>query len=183
MEEVNWWNVYSKVWVKSNALKIRSVCLGIRVFLSHLFGRQLCPSPHQCFSTGVPRNLRVPRVLAAMGSVEKDQNCLGWNSQTQFYVVVAVPLFHSRIWFHEQRKNLRKVPLQQKGWKTLPYTSLSRQRYFRNPSQNPLEQRKEVTFDRGLANIRAPVVLGFYCPSSQSLIEKTLHEITVNNKG
>jgi len=40
-----------------------------------------------------------------------------------------------------------------------------------------------MTFDSRLANIRAPVVRGLYCPSSQILIEKTLHEITVNSQG
>ena len=108
--------------------------------------------------------------------------CLVWNSQPQFCADVAIPLFHSCIGFHEQRKKLRKVPLQQKGWKTLPYTFLSRQRYFRHPSQTFFEQRKDMTFDRRLANIRAPVVLDLYCPSSQSLIKMTLHEITVYNQ-
>ena len=44
-------------------------------------------------STGFPRSLRVLRV-AARGSAETDQNCLGRNSQTQFYAVVAIPPFH-----------------------------------------------------------------------------------------
>jgi len=43
----------------------------------------------QCFSTGVPRNFRVPQV-AAGGSPETDWNCLGRNSQPQFYAVVAM---------------------------------------------------------------------------------------------
>jgi len=47
----------------------------------------------QCFSTGVPRNLRVPRVAARV-STETDQNSLGRNSQPQFYVAVAIPLLH-----------------------------------------------------------------------------------------
>ena len=76
-----------------------------------------------CFSTGVPRNLRVPRV-AARGSAETDLICLGRNSQPQFYAVVAIPLFHSYIGFHDQRKHLRKVPLQQKGWKILMYAHM-----------------------------------------------------------
>jgi len=51
----------------------------------------------QCFSTGAPRNLRVPRV-AARGSVETDRNCLGRNSQPQFYPVVAVYTPGSLYW-------------------------------------------------------------------------------------
>ena len=43
----------------------------------------------QCFSTGVPRNLRVPR-LAARGAAETDWNCLGRNPQPQFYPVAAI---------------------------------------------------------------------------------------------
>jgi len=43
----------------------------------------------QCFSTGVPRNLRVPRV-AARGSAETDRNYLGRNLQLRFYGVVAI---------------------------------------------------------------------------------------------
>ena len=42
----------------------------------------------QCFSTKVPR-------LAAKGSAETDQSCLGWNLQLLFYADVAMPLFHS----------------------------------------------------------------------------------------
>jgi len=48
----------------------------------------------QCFSTGVARNLRVPRV-AVRGHAETDRICLGRNSQPQFYAVVAMPLFHT----------------------------------------------------------------------------------------
>jgi len=40
-----------------------------------------------------------------------------------------------------------------------------------------------MTFDSILANTRAPVVRGLYCPSPQNLIKKALHEITVNNQG
>jgi len=40
-----------------------------------------------------------------------------------------------------------------------------------------------MTFDHRLPNIRAPVVRGLYCPSSQNLIKKALHEITVNSQG
>jgi len=39
----------------------------------------------QCFSTRVPRNFRVPRVAAR----ETERNCLGQNSQTQFYAVLT----------------------------------------------------------------------------------------------
>jgi len=39
-----------------------------------------------------------------------------------------------------------------------------------------------MTFDRTLPNIRAPVVCGLYCPSSQNRIKKVLHEIAVNIK-
>jgi len=40
-----------------------------------------------------------------------------------------------------------------------------------------------MTFDGRLANIRAAVVHVLHCPSSQNLIKKALHEITVNNQG
>jgi len=43
---------------------------------------------YQCFSTEVPRNLRVPRE-AARGSAETDRDCQGRNSPPQFYAVVA----------------------------------------------------------------------------------------------
>ena len=36
-----------------------------------------------------------------------------------------------------------------------------------------------MTFDRRLANITGPLVQGLYCLSSQKLIKKALHEITV----
>jgi len=39
-----------------------------------------------------------------------------------------------------------------------------------------------MTFDGRIASIRAPVVHGLYCPSSQNLM-KGLHEITVNTAG
>jgi len=32
-------------------------------------------------------------------------------------------------------------------------------------------------------SVRAPVVFGLYCPSSQNLIKKILHELTVNSQG
>jgi len=62
-----------------------------------------------------------------------------------------------------------------------PYTFLSRQSHFPHPSQKSFEQRKEITFDRRLANITAPVVRGLYCPP-QNLIQKTLQDITANVK-
>jgi len=49
-----------------------------------------CVSGHavdQCFSTGVLRNLRVPR-MAARGFAEWDRNCLERNSQPQLYAVI-----------------------------------------------------------------------------------------------
>jgi len=58
------------------------------------------------------------------------------------------------------------------------------------PRQTKLSQlkviwtRKEMTFDDRSANISAPVVCGLYVlPSSQNLIKKALHEITVNSQG
>jgi len=39
-----------------------------------------------------------------------------------------------------------------------------------------------MTFDRRLANITDPVVRGLHCPSTQNLIQKALHEITVNSQ-
>ena len=53
---------------------------------------------------------------------------------------------------------------------------------FPPPSQKSFEQRKEMTFDRRLANIAAPVVRGIYCPS-QNVVKKALNEITVNSQG
>jgi len=61
----------------------------------------------------VPRNLRVPRV-AARGSAETDQSCPGGKIRKH----------HSLPGFHEQRKHLPKVALQQKGWKTLAWPFL-----------------------------------------------------------
>jgi len=40
-----------------------------------------------------------------------------------------------------------------------------------------------MTFDGRLANVRAPVVRGLYCHSSQNLIKKALHEITLSSQG
>jgi len=53
------------------------------------YRKLICEAQNQCFSTVVPRNLRVPRV-AAIGSAETDRNCLGRNSQPQFYATVAI---------------------------------------------------------------------------------------------
>jgi len=50
-----------------------------------------------------------------------------------------------------------------------PYTFLSSRSCFLHPSQKPLEQRKEMTFERRLANITVPVVRGLYCPSLKIL--------------
>jgi len=41
-----------------------------------------------------------------------------------------------------------------------PYTLLSRQTHFPHSSQKSFEQRKELTIDRKVANITAPVVCG-----------------------
>jgi len=41
-----------------------------------------------------------------------------------------------------------------------PYTFLARQSHFRQLSQKSFEQRKEMTFDCGLANIGAAAVRG-----------------------
>jgi len=54
---------------------------------------------HQCFSTGVPRNLRVQSVVA-MGSAETNRNCLGRNLQPQFYAVVAIYTSGSQTFLH-----------------------------------------------------------------------------------
>jgi len=54
---------------------------------------------------------------------------------------------------------------------------------FPHPSQNSLEQRKEITFDRRLPYVTDLVFRGFYCPSSENLMEKALHEITANSQG
>jgi len=65
----------------------------------------------------------------------------------------------------------------------IPYTFLARQSHFRHEGQKPSEQRKGMTFDGRLANVKIPVVRGLYYPSSQNLIKKALHEITVNSQG
>jgi len=39
-----------------------------------------------------------------------------------------------------------------------------------------------MTFDRRLANVADRVVRGLYCSSTQNLIQKALHEITVNSQ-
>ena len=62
-------------------------------------------------------------------------------------------------------------------------TFLARQRHFRHPRRRPSEHRKEMIFDGRLANVRALVVRGIYCPSSQNVIKKALLEITVNSQG
>jgi len=45
-------------------------------------------------------------------------------------------------------------------------------------SQKSFEQRTEITFDRRLVNVAGLVIQGLYCPPTQNLMEKTLHEIT-----
>jgi len=40
-----------------------------------------------------------------------------------------------------------------------------------------------MTFDHRLAKIGAPVVCDLYCPFSEYLMKKALHEITVNSQG
>ena len=57
-----------------------------RLRVAYNFG---CKALHQCFSTGVPRNLRFSQV-AARGSTARDRNCLRRNSLPQFYAVVAM---------------------------------------------------------------------------------------------
>jgi len=59
-----------------------------------------------------------------------------------------------------------------------PYTFLTRQIHFTDPSQNSLEQKKEMTFDRRLLSITDLVFRGLYCPSTKSLLKKALQEIT-----
>jgi len=39
-----------------------------------------------------------------------------------------------------------------------------------------------MAFDGRLANVRALVVRGLYCPSAQNLTKKVLNYITVNSK-
>jgi len=39
-----------------------------------------------------------------------------------------------------------------------------------------------MTFGRRLENATDPVVRGLYCPSTHNLIQKALHEITVNSQ-
>jgi len=63
-----------------------------------------------------------------------------------------------------------------------PSTFLSIQSHFPHPSHKSFEQNKEMTFDRRPANVTDPVVRGLYCPFTQNLIQKALHEITVNSQ-
>jgi len=63
-----------------------------------------------------------------------------------------------------------------------PSTFRSIQSHFPHPSQKSFEQNKEMTFDRRLANVTDPVVRGLHYPSTQNLLQKALHEITVNSQ-
>ena len=63
-----------------------------------------------------------------------------------------------------------------------PYTFLSNQSLLPHPSQKSSEQRKEMIFERRLANSTAPIVRGLYAPSSQNLVKKALYENAVNSK-
>ena len=65
------------------------------------------------------------------------------------------------------------------------YTYFSRQSRFPCPNQKYIEQRNNMTFDRRLVNIADPVLVfrGLYCPSSENLMSKALHEITANSQG
>jgi len=51
-----------------------------------------------------------------------------------------------------------------------------------SPQSKSFEQSKEMTFDHRLTNLTDLVVRGLYCPSVQNLIQKALHEITVNSQ-
>jgi len=64
-----------------------------------------------------------------------------------------------------------------------PYTLLSRQSRFPHLSKKSPEQRKEMTFDRRLANIIDPVLVirGLYYPYSENLMQKALHEVMANS--
>jgi len=71
----------------------------------------------------------------------------------------------------------------------ISYTLLDRQNHFHHLTQKSIEQRKEIrqqnnklTFDSRLPIVGAPVVRSLFCPSSQNLIKKVLHEITVNTR-
>jgi len=57
-----------------------------------------------------------------------------------------------------------------------PYILLSRHTRFPHASQMALEQRKEMTFDRRLANISDAVLVfqGLYCPFSENMMKKAL---------
>jgi len=63
-----------------------------------------------------------------------------------------------------------------------PYTFVSRQSHFSHPSQKSLEKRKEMAFGHRLPKITDLVFRGLYCPSSQNMMKKVLHEITVSNQ-
>ena len=56
-----------------------------------------------------------------------------------------------------------------------PYTFLSSQSHFPHPSQKSIGQRIEMTYNRRLTNITAPVVRGLYCSSTQNLIKVWNH--------
>jgi len=65
----------------------------------------------------------------------------------------------------------------------IPYIFLARQSYFRHPNQKAFELSKEMTFDCRLPNITELVFRGLFCPSSENLMKKALHEITANSQG
>jgi len=100
-------------------------------------------------------------LLKSPGQIEcaKVPNCLSWNQG--FFIT---HLFGGQLF-------------------PIPYTFLARQSYFRQPNQKSFEQKNEVTFYGRLANVRASVVRGLHCPSSQNQIKKALHEITINSQG
>jgi len=64
----------------------------------------------------------------------------------------------------------------------IPYILLARQSYFRHPSRKAFEQRKEMTFGCRLPNITKLVFRGLFCPSSENLMKKALHEFAVVEK-
>ena len=56
-------------------------------------------------------------------------------------------------------------------------------RHFPCSSERSFEQRKEMTFDRSLANITGPLARDLYCLSSQNLIKNTFMKWRQSSQG
>ena len=91
MEIANWWNVYSKIWVKSNVLNYPGVCLEIRAFWHTYLGSKYAPvitpsSPDKAFPLSQSKVLRTK---------ERDDDIRQVSSSLPF--VHLFPLFDCRL--------------------------------------------------------------------------------------